>query len=154
MIMMKRLVLPIIAALTVAMSVSSCRKELFFESMNTVWADFTITNDMWTVDNATDDLVASCEWNVLTPGVLKSGNVQAYLYEGVRQVPLPYVYPVEFTMSDGSVEIRPVNIRFDVEEGVITFIVTDCGEFLTQPAWLTTKRFRAVCTYPVIVHAD
>ena len=42
-----------------------------------------------------------------------------------------------------------MNIRFDMEEGIITFIITDCGEFLTDPVTLYTMRFRAVCTYPV-----
>lgn len=142
---MKKLILPVLAALLMGLFSTSCHKDDVIESMNTVWTEFTVTNDMWTVDQATDDLVCSLEWDVLTDYVLRCGNVQAYMYEGVRQVPLPYVYPVTF--SNG--EVRPLEIRFDFEKGIITFIVTDCGEYLTDQTTLLTMRFRAVCTYPV-----
>lgn len=142
---MKKFILPVLAALLMGVFSTSCQKDDVIESMNTVWTEFTVTNDQWTVDAATGDLVCSLRWDVLDDYVLKCGNVQAYLYEGVRQVPLPYIYPVTF--SNG--EVRPLEIRFDFEEGVITFIVTDCGEYLTPQNSLLTMRFRAVCTYPV-----
>ena len=146
---MKKFILPILAALLMGVFSSSCEKDNVIESMNTVWTEFTVTNDQWSVDTQTDDLVCSLRWDVLTDYVLKCGNVQAYLYEGSRQVPLPYIYPVTFTDGNGNAQVRPMNIRFDMEEGIITFIITDCGEFLTDPVTLYTMRFRAVCTYPV-----
>ncbi|MBP5546464.1 MAG: hypothetical protein J6X59_04195 [Bacteroidales bacterium] len=146
---MRKIILPVLAALVLGVSFSSCQKDEVIESMNTVWTEFTVTNDMWVVDQQTDDLVCSMQWDVLTDYVLKCGNVQAYIYEGTRQVPLPYVYPVTFTDANGDPQVRPLNIRFDFEKGIITFIVTDCGEFLTNPVNLYTMRFRAVCTYPV-----
>jgi hypothetical protein len=149
MTVMKKIILPVLAAFILSFSATSCDKEEVIESTNTVWADFTVTNDMWHVDQNSDDLFCSMQWDVLTDYVLKCGNVQAYLYEGVRQVPLPYVYPVTFYDANNNPQVRPLNIRFDFEEGTITFIITDCGEFLTDPVNLLTMRFRAVCTYPV-----
>lgn len=146
---MKRIILPVLAAFVMSVFATSCEKDEVIESMNTVWSEFTVTNDMWQVDASTDDLFCSMRWDVLTDYVLRCGNVQAYLYEGDRQVPLPYVYPVTFIDSNNDPQVRPLNIRFDFEEGIITFIVTDCGEFLTNQANLLTMRFRAVCTYPV-----
>ena len=154
---MKRIIMPVIAALFVGLMATSCEKETIVlqgptgsvESMHTVWAEFAVTNDMWQEDNATQDLVASLQWDVINSNVLQSGNVQAYLYEGARQVPLPYIYPVTFIDDAGNEFVRPLNVRFDIEEGVISFIITDCGEFLTDPVTLKTMRFRAVCTYPV-----
>ena len=146
---MRKFFLPVLAALVMGLTCTSCEKDDVIESMNTVWHEFTVTNDMWSVDQSTDDLFCSMQWDVLDDYVLKCGNVQAYIYEGERQVPLPYVYPVTFVDNNGNDQVRPVNIRFDFEKGVITFIVTDCGEFLTNPVNLMTMRFRAVCTYPV-----
>lgn len=146
---MRKFILPVLVALVMGTSFTSCEKDEVIESMNTVWTEFTVTNDKWSVDPNTDDLVCSLRWDVLTDYVLQCGNVQAYIYEGNRQVPLPYVYPVTFVDGNGNDQVRPLNIRFDFEEGIITFIVTDCGEFLTDPVNLLTMRFRAVCTYPV-----
>ena len=146
---MRKFILPVLAALVMGLTCPSCEKDDVIESVNTVWAEFTVTNDMWVVDQQTDDLVCSMQWDVLDNYVLTCGNVQAYIYEGDRQVPLPYIYPVTFVDNNGNDQVRPLNIRFDFEKGVITFIVTDCGEFLTNPVNLYTMRFRAVCTYPV-----
>lgn len=152
---MKRFILPVLAAVLMGLAATSCTKDyIVMESMNTKWAEFTVTNDMWLRDNSTDDLVCSMEWNVINENVLKSGNVQAYLYEGERQVPLPYVYPVSFIDDDGNEFWRPLNVRFDVENGIISFIITDCGEFLTEAVSLYTMRFRAVCTYPVLYELE
>lgn len=146
---MRKFILPLLAALVMGVTSTSCEKDNVIESMNTVWTEFTVTNDMWAVDQSTDDLVCSLRWDALDNYVLRCGNVQAYLYEGSRQVPLPYIYPVTFVDTAGNDQVRPMNIRFDIEEGVISFIITDCGEYLTDPRNLYTMRFRAVCTYPV-----
>ena len=76
---MKKFILPILAALLMGVFSSSCEKDNVIESMNTVWTEFTVTNDQWSVDTQTDDLVCSLRWDVLTDYVLKCGNVQAYL---------------------------------------------------------------------------
>ncbi len=146
---MKKFILPVLAALTMGLFSTSCEKDRFIESVNTVWTEFTVTNDQWVVDQQTDDLVCSLRWDVITDYVLKCGNISAYLYEGTRQVPLPYVYPVTFFDNAGNTYVRPLEVRFDFEKGVISFIITDCGEYLTDPVTLKTMRFRAVCTYPV-----
>lgn len=156
---MKKVLLPVLAALMMGFLMVSCHKERIveFESMNTVWADFTVTNDLWDVDPNTGDLVCSMKWDVLTEDILKCGNVQVYFYEGVHQVPLPYSYPVTFTAYDSTNTpydyVQPLTIRFDVEKGTISFLVTDypiwSDDFVTDPVSLLTMRFRAVCTYPV-----
>ena len=147
---MKRIILPALTAVVMALTAVSCTREtVLIQSMHTKYAEFTVTNDLWQEDNATQDLVASLQWDLISTGILTSGNVQAYLYEGERQVPLPYVYPVTFIDTAGNEFVRPLNVRFDIEEGIISFIITDCGEFLTDPVTLKTMRFRAVCTYPV-----
>lgn len=146
---MKRFILPALAIVAMALASVSCTRDtVVIQSMHTKYAEFTVTNDLWEED-ANQDLVASLRWDLLSSSILTSGNVQAYLYEGERQVPLPYVYPVVFIDDAGNEFVRPLNIRFDIEEGVISFIITDCGEFLTDPVTLKTMRFRAVCTYPV-----
>jgi hypothetical protein len=146
---MKKLLLPIMASLVMAFMSSSCDKEYILESMQTDVKEFVITNDMWSVDASTDDLYCERPWGALTSFVMAYGNVQAYLYEGDRQVPLPYVYPVTFYDGAGAPQVRPLNVRFDMNEGTITFIITDCGEFLTDQRNLYTMRFRAVATWPV-----
>lgn len=146
---MKRFILPALAVAAMALASVSCTRDtVLLQSMHTKTAEFDITNDMWAVDE-NKDLYASMRWDLLSPSVLTSGNVQAYLYEGVRQVPLPYIYPVTFIDDAGNEFVRPLEVRFDIEEGIITFLITDCGEFLTDPVTLKTMRFRAVCTYPV-----
>lgn len=162
---MKKFVLPLVAAVVMVLTATSCAKEeiVSFESMNTVWDEFTVTNDMWGVDPSTGDLVCSQQWDVLTRGVLECGNIQVYLYEGTRQVPLPYSYPVTFQVTDSTGThdyVQPLTVRFDVEEGVVSFLVTDYpiwfNDLLTDPRDLLTMRFRAVCTYPVdyVLHTN
>lgn len=147
---MKKFILPVLAALTIGLFSTSCEKDRFIESMNTVWTEFTVENWQWEVNQATDDLVCSLRWDVIDDYVLKCGNVQAYLYEvqnGItRQVPLPYIYPFTFTDYD---EVLPQEVRFTIEKGVITFVITDCGHLLVDQNVLPTMHFRAVCTYPV-----
>ena len=151
---MKKFIMPLLAALVIGVTSTSCQKENFIESVNTVWTEFTVENWQWEVNPANDDLVCSLRWDVLSDYVLKCGNVQAYLYEvqnGItRQVPLPYVYPFEFSdPTTGNPVIYPQEIRFTIEKGAITFVVTDCGDLLVNQNVLPTMRFRAVCTYPV-----
>ena len=145
---MKKFILPVLAALFMGVFSTSCEKDRFIESVNTVWTEFTVTNDQWERD-ANDDLVCSMKWDVITDYVLKCGNVNAYLYEGVRQVPLPYLYPVPFSDNAGNTIYQPLEVRYDFEKGIISFIITDCGKYLTPQNTLLTMRFRAVCTYPV-----
>lgn len=144
---MKKIIIPILA--TFAMLFSACGPDYVdIESINTRAATFTVTNDMWKVDD-NNDLYASFEWTAIDDYTLKYGNVTAYLYEGERQVPLPYAYPVEFIDGAGNSIWQPLNIRFDIEQGVITFVVSDLGDQLSSPTSLLTMRFRAVVTIPV-----
>ncbi len=149
----KGLLIPMIA---VAMSAifSSCDDKEMLESVHSRYAEFTVTNDMWYIDN-NDEFRCDFKWNAIDEYLLQYGTVEAYKYEsynqGERQVPLPYIYPVAFNDGTGNTIYQPLNIRFDIEEGYISFIVADVGDislYQTIRSSLETMRFRAVATVP------
>ena len=51
---MRKFILPVLAALVMGTSFTSCEKDEVIESMNTVWTEFTVTNDKWSVDPKAD----------------------------------------------------------------------------------------------------
>ena len=131
---------------------SSCSKDI-----NTRAATFTITNDMWEL-RADNNYYCDFEWSAISNEALTVGNVNAYLILSANsneyQEPLPYVYLRDWTITPtgGGAPYQvyqPVNIRFDVYPGHITFMVCDLGDLITLPAELKTMRFRGVVTYPV-----
>ena len=131
---------------------SSCSDEVLLESINTRAAEFIVTNDQWYVDS-NDELRYDCPWDALTDDAITYGNVEAYKYENVNgvehQMPLPYLYPVSF--NNGTI-YQPLNVRFDIAPGVISFVVADVGDitqYLTAASELLTMRFRVVVTVPV-----
>ena len=142
----KGLFLPLIAV-AMSFAFSSCTDDAILESVNSRYAEFTVTNDMWYVD-ANQEFRCDFEWDAISDHLLKYGTVEAYIYKGNRQVPLPYVYPVEFTVG-GSTVYQPINIRFDIEKGIISFVISDLGDLISNQASLLTMRFRAVATVPV-----
>ena len=135
---------------------SSCSDEVLLESINTRAAEFIVTNDQWYVDS-NDELRYDCPWDALTDDAITYGNVEAYKYENVNgaehQMPLPYLYPVPFTdPATGQDVYQPLNVRFDIAPGVISFVVADVGDiaqYQTAASALLTMRFRVVVTVPV-----
>ena len=148
---LKITVIALLAAVCAPFVLSSCSKDV-----NTRTATFTITNDMW--DYRDGDWYCDFAWSALDKDALSVGTINAYLILSANstefQEPLPYVYLRNWTLTNATTGApyqvyQPVNIRFDVYPGHITFMVSDLGDLLTLPTELKTMRFRAVVTYPV-----
>lgn len=145
----------ILAAICAPFVLSSCSKDV-----NTRMTTFTITNDMWEL-RSDNNYYCDFAWSAIDDEALSVGNVNAYLVLTANstefQEPLPYVYLRDWSFTTPSVSgadstyyvYQPVNIRFDVYPGHITFMLSDLGDMMTIPAELKTMRFRAVVTYPV-----
>ncbi len=152
---MNKLFFSVVVALFFGLTVTSCSKDELIESSNTVWMEVTIHSDEWDLDTVTQDLTVSLKWPIIDQDVLACGNVMAYYYEGGRQVPLPYVRRWEYINPfTGLVDQVPINIRFDIEPNVITFVVSDLSQYRIDRSdlgeILGPMTFRAVCTYPVL----
>ena len=140
------------AAILSAGLFSSCADEAIIESVVTDVNYYTVTNDMWQIDDK-GDFVCSFPWSAIDNNVIAKGNVDAYLLEvsnGVeRQNPLPYIYAIDHVDTQGQIIYEPINIRFDIEPGFISFIASDAGNYYTTANQLLTMRFRVVITQPV-----
>ena len=140
------------AALLFGGIASSCTREALIESVTTDVEYFTVTNDMWDID-AKGDFYCSFEWKTISNEVINNGNVSAYLLEvsqGVeRQNPLPFIYAIDHIDTAGNVVYEPINIRFDMEPGYITFVASDLANYFTSASQLLTMRFRVVVNKPV-----
>lgn len=155
---MKKILFTTAAALLMGVIITSCSKDDIIESTNTVWTELTIHTDDWKIDPDTKDLYCAWNWPIIDEDVLACGNVMAYYYQNGRQVPLPFVRRWEYVNPNtGLVDQVPINFRFDVEPGVITFVISDLSEYRLDPAQLpeiiedeVPMVFRAVCTYPVL----
>jgi hypothetical protein len=150
--MKKITIFAIVAAVCATFFLTSCSKDI-----NTRTANFTITNDMWE-QRSDNNYYCDFEWSAITDDALSVGNVNAYLILSANstdyQEPLPYVYLRNWTLTDPATGApyqvyQPVNVRFDIYRGHITFMVSDLGDLLTLPNELKTMRFRGVVTYPV-----
>lgn len=131
---------------------SSCSHDAIIESVTTDVEYFTVTNDMWDIDDK-GDFYCSFQWNAISDDVIRNGNVSAYLLEvsnGVeRQNPLPYIYAIDHIDTAGNVVYEPLNIRFDIEPGYISFVASDVANYFTTASQLLTMRFRVVINKPV-----
>lgn len=141
-----------LAALLAGGVASSCAREAVIDSVVTDTEYFTVTNDMWEVDDK-GDFVFSFNWKAITTDVINNGNVDAYHLEiqngAEHQNPLPYIYAIDHVDVNGNPIYEPINIRFDVEPEWITFVVSDVATYLTLRTQLPTMRFRAVVSKPV-----
>ena len=96
---MKKVFIPILAALFIGLSFSSCSKdEYVLESTTTRTTDYSVTWDRWNPAGS-DYLYHTLDWYVLTTNVLSYGNVDVYLYEGDdvngwEQHKLPYIQTI------------------------------------------------------------
>ena len=150
--MKKNTIIALVAAVCATFFLASCSKDV-----NTRAATFTITNDMWE-QRSDNNFYCDFEWSAISDDALAVGTINAYLILSANstefQEPLPYVYLRNWTLTDPVTSApyqvyQPVNVRFDVYPGHITFMVSDLGDLLTLPTELKTMRFRAVVTYPV-----
>lgn len=133
--------LPILAVTALA---SGCTKEYLtvVNGVDVYTHEYTITPSQWTrnegnnLPGAYNYLYASFENADITPAVMSNGTVQAYVYNvydsqnnlGAWNT-LPFVYPLEVyvPLEEGGTEliIVPENLRFEWEEGKVTFIIHD-----------------------------
>ena len=121
---MKKAILPIVAAIVLALGLSSCQHQ----TMETM--EVTIFPSNWVKPASVNYYIATVRWDELDPDVVDYGTVNAYLYDNGRQNMLPYVYPMTYTEDEyGNPLATPIvvgeNIRFDYSYGEITFIIQD-----------------------------
>lgn len=143
----RKILIPVLAAILVSMFGTSCTKDVTLESVNTRVMEGTVYRNQWK-DDGSGYLWCSFDWNAITSDVLTYGTVEAYVYDGERQCPLPHVIPIKYTYDDGTFEYVPENIRYDFEPGTVTFIMQDFDGYL--PGAIDQDfTFRVVATVPV-----
>ena len=148
---MKKILFSLFVAAILGLTTTSCTKEVYIESSGTRVAEITVRYDDWRTDNGINYYYCPIDWDVLSKHVVYDGNVSVYLYEGGRQNPLPYVYPMEVLYDDNTTGVVGENLRFDLEEGRVTVIMQDLDGYLPQISRNTCPdmTFRIVATAPV-----
>ena len=130
---MKKLkLIPLLFA--VVLFFTGCTKEYVTFASQTVSYEYTIVPANWERNQGPNEpggdnyLYATFRNTDINENVMRNGMVTAdiyLIYDTQHNVgawnPLPYVYPLE--MSDGT--ILPENIRFEWEQGKVTFIIQD-----------------------------
>lgn len=129
--------------LTVAALATGCTKEYYTYGAQVYTHQYTIIPAHWVrnqgpnLPGADNYLYASFENADITPDVMESGTVQAFVYNTYDQQhnlgawnTLPFIYPLEVKVTnpdDGSESyvIVPENLRFEWEQGKVTFIIQD-----------------------------
>lgn len=139
---MKRLkLIPLLAIACLALS--GCTKEYITYGSQTFTHEYTVTPSQWdryegaNLPGGENYLYAVFNNSDITPDVLHHGTVHAdvYLVYDIQNNlgswnPLPYVYPLEVyqtnqTTGQQELIIVPENIRFEWEQGKVTFIIQD-----------------------------
>ena len=142
-----------LAATAMFLTLSSCTEEVLLESVNTRVMEVTVYWNQWdsVIDGNNSYKYHVAEWNGISTDMLQYGNVQAYVYDGDYQNPLPYTYPLGLAnYRDGSTHYLVENLRYDLEPGKITFIMQDLDGNLPQNlAYTAPLTFRVVATVPV-----
>ena len=110
----RSLILPLLMALVLGVSMTSCSDEYFGDSNTRAMTTTVYWND-WVDDGATSYLYAEVPWDAITIDVLNVGNVVAYVYDGDYQCPLPYVIPVTYTTATGNIVV-PENISYKIKQ--------------------------------------
>lgn len=156
---MKKVFIPILAALFIGLSFSSCSKdEYVLESTTTRTTDYSVTWDRWNTVPGSDYLYHTLDWYVLTTNVLTYGNVDVYLYEGDdvngwEQHKLPYIQtildPTDNTyhaIKYDYVLLHPVNNSY----GSIRLVMQWLDSAINPAdASLGTLTFRLVASVPI-----
>lgn len=144
----RTLILPVLMALVLGLSMTSCSDEYFGDSNTRAMTTTVYWND-WVDDGQTAYLYAEVPWDAITTEVLNFGTVVAYVFDGDYQCPLPYVIPITYTTATGAITV-PENIYYDLSPGKVTFRMQDLDggipEGLTNSAPMT---FRVVVSMPV-----
>lgn len=119
---MKRIFLALLAVITLSITTTSCSKEGLVESVAYL---VDVRYDDWKKDASLNYVYCPIDISSISGNVLTDGTVTVYVYEGNRQNPLPYVYPILVTYTDGTTGYVGENLRYDVERGRITLIMQD-----------------------------
>ncbi|MBR5091927.1 MAG: hypothetical protein IKX32_00435 [Bacteroidales bacterium] len=140
-----------VAVAAMSLTLSSCNDEVLLESVNTRVMEATVEWTQWIDDGATPYFYKTIEWDGISTDVLQYGNVQAYVYDGNYQCPLPYIYPLGLAnYDDGSSHFLVEQISYDLEPGKITFKMQDLDGNIPQNIMNTAPiTFRVVATVPV-----
>ena len=142
---MKRTILSILAAVALSLGLAACQHQTM-ES-----AEFVVRNGDWSRPQNANYLVCDAVWDALDADVVDLGTVNAYLIQGGRQNSLPLVTPITYYYdndNDGIYDQEYTvaeNIRFDIEYGMITFIIQDLdGELPEDMSSTSPLTFRVV----------
>ncbi|MBP3762653.1 MAG: hypothetical protein J6I49_02105 [Bacteroidales bacterium] len=149
---MKKILLPMLAALLMGTAFTSCStEEVILESSVVRVKEVTVYHSDWVLQDGLNYAYCEVDWPVLTDGVVYGGNVVVYVYDNSLQNPLPYVYPTNVVYDDGTTGIVGENLRFDMEPGRITLIMQDLDGYQPQINRENTPSmtFRIVATIPV-----
>ena len=126
---MKKALLPLLAAMVMAVGFSSCQHQTM-ESMDvTIRGGDNGSYGDWTA-LANGQLICTVRWDALDEDVVDFGTVNAYYIEGNRQHILPYIIPVDCSTYDDNGNVLNElyvgeNLRFDYNYGEITFTLQD-----------------------------
>lgn len=145
---MKKFIAPLLMVFVSGVMATSCGREpVLIESVHTSVLNQEVKWTDWRAGN--DHLYATFEWPALTQNVLRYGSVTAYTYYNDIQVPLPHVIPIYYTI-DGEEVVVPENLRYEIEEGRITFVMQDLDGFIPEGIENSAPiNFRVVATVPV-----
>ena len=141
-----RFFLLLIAAAVLGTATTACSRGEIEGSTTRVMVT-TVYRNQW-IDNGSNYLWCAVNWDAITPYVLERGTVVAYCFDGTRQAPLPHVIPITYNTDNGPLTVAE-NVRFDLEPGIITFIMQDMDGALPEGI-NEDLTFRVVVTSPVI----
>ena len=128
---LKRLFLPLVA---LTMLATSCEHECVYNETYR----FNITPSEWqrnedaNLPGSNNYLYCTKKLPAINREVFQNGTVQAFVWNVYNTAQnlgawntLPFVYPLEVYDDAGNMTIVPENLRFEWEEGQITFVIQD-----------------------------
>ena len=136
----------IIAILLAAVATVSCTKKYYVEGTRIHTEEYKIVPADWQRNTgdlepgAYNYLYVTKQNSWITRDVMNYGSVQGdvyVVYDTSKNLgawnPLPYVYPIEITETDENnvqtIVVAPETLRFEWEEGAVTFILQDLDGF-------------------------
>lgn len=120
-----------LTAVALSLGFTSCEHQ----TMRSV--EVTVQPYDWVTNNNVNYYFATFRWDELDADVIDYGTVNAYLIQNGKQNLLPLVTPITYYNIDtngdgiGDTDVTVAeNIRFDMEYGMITFIIEDMDGYL------------------------